>query len=46
MEIIAEYSFNGRKEFIEEYHKAELKDIISSVDALLFNSKAGRRRIL
>ncbi|MEM2703247.1 MAG: BglII/BstYI family type II restriction endonuclease [Candidatus Bathyarchaeia archaeon] len=49
MEIIAEYSFNGGKEFIEEYHKAELlelKDIISSVDALRFKTKESKEKTM
>lgn len=36
MEIVAEFSFNNGREFIEEHHKLELLDvreIISSVDA-------------
>lgn len=49
MEIIAQYSFNRGKEFIEENHKAELeelKEIIASVDATQCKTKVSEEKTM
>jgi len=49
MEIIAEYSFNKGKEFIEKHHKSEfqdLKEIIASVDASKFRTKVSKEKTM
>lgn len=49
MEIIAEYSFNKGREFIEKNHKAELqelKEIIASVDATQCKTKVSEEKTM
>jgi len=49
MEIVAEFSFNKGKEFIEKHHKLELQeviDIISSVDASGFKTKVSKEKTM
>jgi len=49
MEIIAEYSFNKGKEFIEKSHKAEfqeLKKVIASVNASQFKTKVSKEKTM
>lgn len=49
MEIIAEYSFNQGKEYIEKTHKAELeelKTIISKIDATQCKTKKSREKTM
>jgi hypothetical protein len=49
MEIVAEFSFNKGKEFIEKHHKAEFQevvDIISSVDASHFKTKVSKEKTM
>jgi hypothetical protein len=49
MEIIAEYSFNKGKEFIEKHHKAEfenLKKVIGSVDASRCKTKVSEEKTM
>jgi len=49
MEIVAEYSFNGGKEYIEREHPhelEELKDIISKVDGTRFKTKISKEKTM
>jgi hypothetical protein len=49
MEIIAEYSFNKGKAFVESHHKAEfenLKYVIASVDALGCKTKVSKEKTM
>jgi hypothetical protein len=49
MEIIAEFSFNNGKEFIEKYHKEEfqeVRNIISSVDISRFKTKVSKEKTM
>jgi len=49
MEIIAEYSFNKGKEFIEKNHKAEyedLKSVILSIDATKCKTKVSKEKTM
>jgi len=49
MEVIAEFSFNKGKEFIEKHHKSELQeviDVISSVDASRFKTKVSKEKTM
>ncbi|RLG48799.1 MAG: restriction endonuclease [Thermoproteota archaeon] len=49
MEIIAEFSFNKGKEFIEKNHRAELqelREIISLVDASRFKTKVSKEKTM
>lgn len=49
MEIIAEFSFNNGKEFIEENHTPELqeiREIIYSVDASNFKTKVSKEKTM
>jgi hypothetical protein len=49
MEIVAEFSFNKGKEFIEKHHKPEFQeviDIISSVDASHFKTKVSKEKTM
>lgn len=49
MEIIAEYSFNKGKEFIQKSHRLEfqeLKKVISSVDASRFKTKVSKEKTM
>jgi len=49
MEIIAKYSFNKGKEFIEKHHKSEfqdLKKVIASVDASRFKTKVSKEKTM
>lgn len=49
MEIIAEFSFNNGKEFIEKNHKPELqqlREIIASVDASLLKTKVSEEKTM
>jgi hypothetical protein len=49
MEIIAEFSFNNGKEFIEKHHKEELREIreiISLVDASRFKTKISKEKTM
>ena len=49
MEIIAEYSFNNGRKFIETNHKAELKEIkeiILSVDVTQLKTKVSREKTM
>ena len=49
MEIVAEYSFNRGKEYIEENHPRELqeiREIISLVDATRFKTKVSKEKTM
>ena len=49
MEIIAEYSFNKGKDFIEKSHKAEFRqlvEIVHSVDASQFKTKVSKEKTM
>jgi hypothetical protein len=49
MEIIAEYSFNKGKEFIEKFHGLELQElrkIVHSVDASRFKTKVSKEKTM
>lgn len=49
MKIVAEFSFNKGKEFIEKNHKAELeeiKEVISLVDASRFKTKISKEKTM
>jgi len=49
MEIIAEFSFNKGKEFIEKHHRAEIEElryIILSVDASRFKTKVSEEKTM
>ena len=49
MEIVAEYSHKGGKEFLEKYHKNELeeiKEIISLVDASVCKTKESEEKTM
>ncbi|MBI4895924.1 MAG: restriction endonuclease [Candidatus Aenigmarchaeota archaeon] len=49
MNIVAMYSFNGGKEFIEKHHKNELKeviDVISLVDAKRCKTKISKEKTM
>lgn len=49
MEIVAEFSFNNGKEFIEKRHSAELaelREVIHSVDASRFRTKVSKEKTM
>jgi hypothetical protein len=49
MEIIAEFSFNKGKKFIEKNYEAELqevRDVISLVDASRFKTKVSKEKMM
>ena len=49
MEVIAEFSFNNGKKFIEKNHGAEfqeIRDVISSVDASRLKTKRSKEKTM
>ena len=49
MQIVAQYSFNNGKQFLEEYHRSELsevKDIISSVVGSRLKTKISKEKTM
>jgi hypothetical protein len=49
MQIVAEYSFNNGKKFLERYHKSEfdeVRDVISSVDGSRLKTKISKEKTM